>query len=173
MAISVVLIMIAISCKKDKNLESNIENKIVDLNKTGSKSEVVFSEKKVQEIYEAYLNVKAGLVNSNNDAVRSGSKKLEGILDDSEDDKQLKATSKLISLTKDIKKQRDFFVTMTNEVLKRASKSKITSGKVFKQYCPMAFDGTGGYWLSDSEEIRNPYFGKEMLICGSVKEEYK
>jgi Cu(I)/Ag(I) efflux system membrane fusion protein len=34
----------------------------------------------------------------------------------------------------------------------------------------MAFNNEGAYWLSDSEQIRNPYFGDKMLTCGVVKE---
>jgi len=34
----------------------------------------------------------------------------------------------------------------------------------------MAFDNTGADWLQDSQETRNPYFGKMMLQCGGVKE---
>lgn len=41
---------------------------------------------------------------------------------------------------------------------------------VYRQFCPMAFDDKGAYWLSDQEEIANPYYGKKMLNCGEVKE---
>jgi Cu(I)/Ag(I) efflux system membrane fusion protein len=37
----------------------------------------------------------------------------------------------------------------------------------------MANDDVGGYWFSESEEIRNPYFGDEMLLCGEVKEVFE
>jgi Cu(I)/Ag(I) efflux system membrane fusion protein len=37
----------------------------------------------------------------------------------------------------------------------------------------MAFDNKGAFWLSEIEEIRNPYFGKEMLSCGEVIETYR
>lgn len=40
--------------------------------------------------------------------------------------------------------------------------------KVFYQYCPMAFDNSGAYWLSDSREVRNPYFGSKMPKCGEL-----
>jgi Cu(I)/Ag(I) efflux system membrane fusion protein len=40
--------------------------------------------------------------------------------------------------------------------------------KVYYQFCPMAFDNSGAYWLSDNNEIRNPYFGSKMLTCGEV-----
>jgi Cu(I)/Ag(I) efflux system membrane fusion protein len=34
----------------------------------------------------------------------------------------------------------------------------------------MAFDFDGAEWLSDSDQIRNPYFGDKMLTCGSVED---
>lgn len=44
---------------------------------------------------------------------------------------------------------------------------------VFVQFCPMANNNEGGYWLSMQEEIRNPYYGDEMLTCGKVVAEIK
>jgi uncharacterized protein DUF3347 len=40
--------------------------------------------------------------------------------------------------------------------------------KVYYQYCPMAFNNKGAYWISNTLQIRNPYFGAEMLECGNV-----
>ena len=31
-------------------------------------------------------------------------------------------------------------------------------------------EGKGGVWISQSKEIKNPFYGKEMLTCGEVKE---
>ena len=42
--------------------------------------------------------------------------------------------------------------------------------KVYHQYCPMAFNDEGAYWLSNSDKIQNPYLPKTMLICGEVKD---
>jgi len=42
--------------------------------------------------------------------------------------------------------------------------------KVYKLYCPMAFDNTGAEWLSNQSVIQNPYFGEKMLTCGSVED---
>lgn len=39
---------------------------------------------------------------------------------------------------------------------------------VYRQHCPMAFNNRGAHWLSDTTEVVNPYFGDEMLHCGSV-----
>jgi membrane fusion protein, copper/silver efflux system len=41
---------------------------------------------------------------------------------------------------------------------------------VYHQYCPMAFDDEGGYWLSSEEQIQNPYLPETMLMCGEVIE---
>lgn len=46
----------------------------------------------------------------------------------------------------------------------------LKSTTVYRQYCPMAFNDKGAYWLSDKAEILNPYFGDEMLNCGSVSD---
>ncbi|PHS65816.1 MAG: efflux transporter periplasmic adaptor subunit [Flavobacterium sp.] len=46
-----------------------------------------------------------------------------------------------------------------------------TGGKtVYLEFCPMADDNNGGFWLSYDKEIKNPYFGKVMLTCGEVTE---
>ena len=41
---------------------------------------------------------------------------------------------------------------------------------LYKQYCPMALNDKGAFWLSAQPEIRNPYFGDQMLTCGKVQE---
>jgi membrane fusion protein, copper/silver efflux system len=39
---------------------------------------------------------------------------------------------------------------------------------VFVQHCPMADNNKGADWLSNEEEVKNPYFGSAMLTCGEV-----
>lgn len=53
--------------------------------------------------------------------------------------------------------------------------AKIFGGgrKLYLAHCPMARDGKGASWLSEFAEIKNPYYGDEMLECGEVKEELK
>ncbi len=48
-----------------------------------------------------------------------------------------------------------------------------TPKPVYKLFCPMFNDNKGTFWLSDSREVKNPYYGKEMLSCGEVQEEIK
>ena len=37
----------------------------------------------------------------------------------------------------------------------------------------MAFGGRGARWLQSDKQVRNPYFGAEMLQCGEVVEVIK
>ncbi len=41
---------------------------------------------------------------------------------------------------------------------------------VFVAHCPMAFDFRGASWLQPNQDLLNPYFGAEMLTCGSIKD---
>ena len=45
--------------------------------------------------------------------------------------------------------------------------------KLYYDHCPMYNNNKGAYWLSETKEIANPYLGKAMPTCGTVKEELK
>ncbi|WP_312752537.1 DUF3347 domain-containing protein [Epilithonimonas hominis] len=46
-----------------------------------------------------------------------------------------------------------------------------TTQKLYQDYCPMYNDGKGAVWISEAKAIKNPYYGSQMLTCGSVKKE--
>ncbi|MCU0595785.1 MAG: efflux RND transporter periplasmic adaptor subunit [Desulfobacterota bacterium] len=46
-------------------------------------------------------------------------------------------------------------------------------GPVFELFCPMAFNNKGATWLQQNKDVRNPYFGAQMLNCGEVKRQLK
>ncbi len=48
----------------------------------------------------------------------------------------------------------------------------VSSTPLVEAHCPMAFDNRGASWLQEGEEIRNPYFGSEMLSCGWVEQRF-
>ena len=73
-----------------------------------------------------------------------------------------------------IEMKRSHFSIISNELTKAVEKFGIkTSAPVYLEFCPMAFDNKGAYWLSETKEIRNPYFGDKMMTCGEVKKEFK
>ena len=46
-----------------------------------------------------------------------------------------------------------------------------TTQKLYQDHCPMYNDGKGAVWISEFKAIKNPYYGSQMLTCGSVKKE--
>jgi membrane fusion protein, copper/silver efflux system len=78
-----------------------------------------------------------------------------------------------IKNSKDIEIQREGFAAFNlalYQAIKEFGMNKITA---YYQFCPMAFNSKGAYWLSESETIQNPYFGKKMLTCGDTRETLK
>jgi len=43
---------------------------------------------------------------------------------------------------------------------------------LYLEYCSMANDNFGAYWLSFDKEIKNPYYGEQMLACGEIITQY-
>lgn len=81
------------------------------------------------------------------------------------------ATAK-IKASKDLASARTHFSSLSTQVIQLTETYKLTKAVVYQDYCPMAFDNKGGYWLSETENIQNPYFGASMLTCGEVKQTY-
>ena len=78
-----------------------------------------------------------------------------------------------ISSSDNIQEQRGSFSGF-NDVFYKVVKTFGLRGKtVYYQFCPMAIDNKGAYWLSEESDIKNPYFGDAMLTCGETKETLK
>jgi membrane fusion protein, copper/silver efflux system len=83
--------------------------------------------------------------------------------------KDLKMLSKAVS----IDEQRAIFLTISKSLADATKKLgvKMKGDKaLYLEFCPMANDNNGGYWLSTEKKIKNPYFGLKMSKCGEVKE---
>jgi hypothetical protein len=68
-----------------------------------------------------------------------------------------------------IKHQREHFSTMSQDVYDLA-KAFGGGRTLYHDHCPMYNDNKGAMWLSETKEIKNPYYGSEMLTCGTVEE---
>lgn len=71
-----------------------------------------------------------------------------------------------------IKHQREHFEMLSKDMYQLV-KTFGAGQTLYYDNCPMYNDGKGGNWLSEAKEISNPYMGKKMATCGSVKEELK
>ena len=46
-----------------------------------------------------------------------------------------------------------------------------TEKTLYQDFCPMANNGKGAIWLSEVEEIKNPYMGIKMPTCGTIQKQ--
>lgn len=86
--------------------------------------------------------------------------------------KDLTAYAEKIATTKDVAKQREAFALLSKSMYELARISKQET-PVYYQHCPMYNNGKGANWLSKEETVKNPYYGAQMLTCGSVQETLK
>jgi len=77
---------------------------------------------------------------------------------------------KSIRLAEDVEKQRVAYTQFEDALYQSIKAFAVTEKPIYRQYCPMAQNSKGAYWLSDKKLIRNSYFGEQMLTCGETKE---
>tara|TARA_R110002072_G_scaffold125944_3_gene262483 strand:+ start:7027 stop:7503 length:477 start_codon:yes stop_codon:yes gene_type:complete len=151
-----------VSCKNETSNDNNTSNS------DNTTTELSFKNDNVDKQFQHYIHLKTALVNSDLNEAKSGAQ----MLLNNTDDAALKESLLKISEATDIEEQRTLFSDVTEKMTAIVNAS-ISSGEVYQQYCPMAFNNEGGYWLSTEKEIRNPYFGDKMLKCGRVTETLK
>lgn len=84
----------------------------------------------------------------------------------------LQSDADKIFRSKDISKQRNYFMALSTNMYELIKVSK-PDEPVFYQFCPMANDGKGANWLSLENAIKNPYYGAQMMTCGRTVETIK
>lgn len=145
-----------------------------------------FTEQLTDFVYQ-YLELNKSLVQSDFKLTQSNAKKLETslnkidmkLLDEEahnawmEQFSNLKKHIGLLQIAKDIEKQREIFSDLSNQMIEIAETFALKIETVYVAYCPMALDDKGAFWLSEKEEINNPYFGDKMLRCGEVKKKIR
>jgi hypothetical protein len=125
----------------------------------------------IDPVLTAYYKVKNAMVASDAKTTATEAKALLAALKKAGKMVGADATKSADAIAKssDIDAQRAQLGTLTAAVY-AAAKTMKSGTPVYYDFCPMANDNKGGYWLSEKKEIANPYFGDAMLKCGKVKE---
>jgi len=87
-------------------------------------------------------------------------------------EKEIKIAATSILNTAKIKRQRNNFKSLSLGLTNAIEVFGINE-KVYHQFCPMADNNNGAFWLSKEKKVINPYFGSVMLNCGEVKQVIK
>jgi len=138
----------------------------------------------LQKSYDNYIELKDALIQTNAILAQEEAQQLlktlkqinMSLLANNDAHKQwikianvLNSSSKKISNSTDIEEQRKQFIIVSEQFILAVQSFGIDE-TTYKQYCAMADDNKGAYWLSKEKKVLNPYFGNMMLKCGEVKE---
>lgn len=137
------------------------------------------------EIVTGYLKIKNALVKSDTKSAALGAKALEAILTTNNisqlnESQKIALATILVGATKEVKSiatnssrldnQRKAFQKLSihiNALLTNFGSAQ----KLYVDFCPM-YEG-GAIWISETQNIKNPFYGAQMLTCGRIKETIK
>ena len=136
------------------------------------------------KVSDAYLQLKDAFVATNKDKAASNANQLAEVLTSVDMTlikgeahmywmgqlKAMQAHSQKISNLKEVEEQRTQFDFLSQSLIKSLKVFGVPSDTFYVQHCPMANDNNGADWISKEKEIKNPYYGDEMLTCGNVLE---
>ncbi|MCS3795668.1 DUF3347 domain-containing protein [Niastella sp. OAS944] len=163
--------------KSENNVETKKETPVQETNTTTP----------VKDILTGYIQLKNALIADNgSDAAAAGNSMVgafqkfdKSILagnqkktyEDVEDDAREHAEH-IGKNGGNITHQREHFDMLSKDVYELV-KAFNAGQALYQDSCPMYNGGKGATWLSETKEIKNPYFGKKMPSCGMVTEELK
>lgn len=168
--------------EKDEASTTDVETK----NARATTKTVAASSFTINEIVSSYLKLKNALVKDDSKGAANAGKALFATLN-TLDSKSLDAKLKneYLDIADDAKEhaehigdnpgkiehQREHFAMLSKDI-NDLIETFGTTQKLYQDYCPMYDEGKSGYWISEIKEIKNPYYGSEMLTCGSVKKTF-
>lgn len=155
-----------VSAEKEKSETARMLEDLSSSNYEGKKS-----DSQASDVVAAYLTLKTALVQTNAKFAKAAAQELAKKIAKDEALSSLKSETEAIASTEDVEVQREHFSTLSDQFYEYLKENPVKDKKLYRQFCPMAFDNEGAHWISAEEEIKNPYFGDKMMKCGKVTDE--
>ncbi len=182
-SISLLLGALLWACQPQASQQADEEANNTDLPASTPVKPAFASANQLDETLKAYLAVKDNFVKSDTTGINQSVAELQAKLNavDSstlaaggqakwnEMKAMLMRTTDTLKTVSKLEEKRQSFEDLSKLMYELVTTFGATE-TVYKQYCPMALNDKGAYWLSVNSEIRNPYFGDKMLECGEVEQ---
>lgn len=136
------------------------------------KASIESNKNEKPDVIQQYLQLKDALIASDANKAQKSAQILAKSLAITKGFETPSLSADSIAKSNDLAQQRSLFTHLSEGFIVQVKKGKLVKS-LYVQYCPMANQGAGGYWLAAEKEVRNPYYGDEMLNCGEVKETLK
>ncbi len=131
-----------------------------------------------------YFSLNQALIEDNQDGAKAAAKKLSETVNKFDMSKlvgeqmdfyhaqqtKLNQGLKGISTSTDIEETRMELSTISESIYAMVKAYHPNESALYYQFCPMAKNGDGATWVSNTNEIINPYMGQRMLKCGRTQE---
>ena len=193
---SILLAVVLLSCNQ-KNKEEQKTNPEVETVTKAEETEVaeeivpvsdaVKASVSTEAIINGYLKIKNALANDKSKEATTAANDFAKAISATNSSKiDSKLADKYTTITESAKKQADLIVSNDGKIAEQRTHFAVlskditnllatfgTDKKLYQDYCPMYNEGKNGYWISEIKEIRNPYYGSEMLSCGGMIKEIK
>jgi Cu(I)/Ag(I) efflux system membrane fusion protein len=161
-----------ISAKPSMMNRSNQTDSQVDVNW----EEVQLETNTFKKVMQKYLSLKEAMAEDKEEEVfeiASDFQQQLGSLnfENSKAKKGLQQLVKDVSTSKNMELSRMHFQYLSNVMIALSQQENPLDETLYVQFCPMANNDEGAFWLSTETQIKNPYFGSKMLRCGSVTRE--
>lgn len=174
------------TAKRADHASKEMDHSKMDHSTTEGANEHTAKESKLESLYKNYFTIKDAFIKGDSKAVTAGAANLKtaiasikmGELQPKEHDvwmmvmKDLEKQTAALHSSKGLEKQRVVFMSLSEQIYKLI-KATDPAYTVYYNHCPMFNDGKGANWLSKEKSIQNPYYGSQMLTCGSTKETIK
>ncbi|GGE13705.1 efflux RND transporter periplasmic adaptor subunit [Psychroflexus salis] len=138
--------------------------------------EVRLEQENFGQIMKSYLVLKEALAEDKEEKSIKIAKELHQKLNvmNFENKEAKKALQELVGdvqKSKNMEDARQHFQHLSDAMIELAEQQNPLNEMLYVQFCPMADNDQGAFWLSTEPEIKNPYFGSMMLKCGNVDRE--
>ncbi|WP_047418856.1 efflux RND transporter periplasmic adaptor subunit [Cellulophaga sp. Hel_I_12] len=165
--------------------EDNSGENTNEANHSQMKERIEVSNKfqnQLKQVFDDYILLKDALVNDDAKGAQQAGKQINQslkkvdmkLLSDEKAhnhwmtiQKELKTSANSIENDSDIATQRAHFKHLSAHMISSVQLFGVNEN-VYIQFCPMADNNKGAYWISLEKEVRNPYYGEAMLTCGEV-----
>lgn len=157
-----------ISCKQ--SVKKTADEAHADSAKTSVAGTVILKDKQINSAYKDYASLTNALVASDTSEVQKSAARLSSSLKSIQGCQNTADIAAQIATSSKLDQQRANFTRLSADFIPLMKHADVQEGSLYVQFCPMANSQKGGYWIASDKEIRNPYYGDEMLNCGEIKD---
>lgn len=137
--------------------------------KAPNSDDISFKNENLKSTFDQYVLLRKALTDTDFEKAKSNANTLLSVVEKVDGADKVAAAAQIISKSANVDEQRTAFSDLSTELLALV-KGNLSSGELYLAHCPMALNNAGANWITEVNEIKNPYFGNKMMKCGVIQE---